>query len=359
MSKSKKLSNSDISGNEKNTYNSKAAFYALPKPFIIRFLNLLTPNTLKVFIALTYFTDHLNIIKFPNLITYKKLLKMTGIKKVDTIRKAFKELEDLNLIGGFSPGHGSENTKFYFTFDIIHYRTEECPFEIEELESYYSQFEYKEKESLNKNEIVEDSVTEEFFENTVPNKEYTPLPKNVPSFNTINTTTKNSNSNDTKNLELNKELIVLANNSIEFKKQFNDFCIKDSSRYREKTFYWIIYHATKLNLSFADLLESIEIANSKGKQGKMCYLIGIMRNKSASLSKGILAQGKNIVYQVFDYVKQRMGVNLEYFKNISLCDNNIVFEVDSVERDVVKDYCFLITSDINKRFNTQFSYHVA
>ena len=341
--------NSDMSLNEKN-YNSKAAFYALPKAFIIRFLPLISPNTLKVFIALTHFTDHLNMVKFPHLITYKKLMQMTGIKKIDTIRKAFKELSELKLIGGFTPGTGKENTKFYFTFDIIHYRTEECPFEIDELESYYSQFEYKEDEIYEKEPVSN---------NAVPQNVHTPLPKNVHSINTINTTTINSNSSSTNDFELNKELIVLANNSIEFKSHFNDFCIKDSSRYREKTFYWIIYHASRLNLSFADIVESLEIANAKGRQGKMCYLIGIMRNKAGSVGKGVLGLGKNIVYQVLEYIKQRMGVNLSYFKNISLQDNSIVFEVESADHDIVQDYCHLITSDINKRFNTKFMYQVA
>lgn len=348
MSKFNNFSNSEMSENEKTHYNSKSAFYALPKAFIIRFLPLLTPSTLKVFIALTHFTDHLNIIKFPHLITYRKLMQMTGIKKIDTIRKAFNELQELKIIGGFVPGHGSENTKFYFTFDIIHYRTDECPFDIEELESYYNQFEYKENEA----------VTEELPKRAVPQKEHTPLPQNVHTINTINIYT-NSNSIGAKDFELNNELIVLANSSIEFKKQFNDFCIKDSSRYREKTFYWIIYHASKLNLSFADLLESIAIANAKGKQGKMCYLIGIMRNKAGSVEQGVLGQGKNIVYQVIEYIKQRMSVNLEYFKNIYIHDSIIFFEIDSQDADAVKDYCFLITSDINKRFKTEFTYQLA
>lgn len=349
MSKFKNFSNSDMSANEKTCYNSKSAFYALPKAFIIRFLPLLSSSTLKVFVALTHFTDHLNIIKFPHSVTYKKLMQMTGIKKIDTIRKAFNELQELKIIGGFTPGHGSENTKFYFTFDIIHYRTEECPFEIEELESYYKQFEYKENEA----------VTEELPKRAVPQNEHTPLPQNVYSINTINTSTKNSNSSDSKDFELNRELIVLANSSIEFKKHFNDFCVKDSSRYREKTFYWVIYHASRLNLSFADLLESISIANAKGKQGKMCYLIGIMRNKASSVGQGVLGQGKNIVYQVLEYIKQRMSVNLEYFKNIYIHDSSIVFEIDIQDSDAVKDYCFLITSDINKRFKTEFTYQLA
>lgn len=348
MSKFNNFSNSEMSRNEKtHYYNSKSAFYALPKAFIIRFLPLLTPSTLKVFIALTHFTDHLNIIKFPHLITYRKLMQMTGIKKIDTIRKAFNELSDLRLIGGFTPGHGSENTKFYFTFDIIHYRTEECPFDIEELESYYNQFEYKENEA----------VTEE-LPKAVPQNEHTPLPKNVHTINTINIYT-NSNSIGANDFVLNNELIVLANSSFEFKKQFNDFCVKDSSCYREKTFYWIIYHASMLNLSFVDLLESIAIANAKGKQGKMCYLIGIMRNKSSSVGQGVLGQGKNIVYQVLEYIKQRMGINRKYFKNIYIHQNNIFFEIDIQDADAVKDYCFLITNDINKRFKTEFTYQVA
>ncbi|GEM_PF-2247504 len=351
MSKFQNFSNLDISGNEKTkNYNSKAAFYALPKSFIIRFLPLLSPTTLKVFIALTHFTDHLNIIKFPHLITYKKLMKMTGIKKIDTIRKAFNELCELQLIGGFTPGHGSENTKFYFTFDVIHYKTDECPFESEELESYYSQYEYKEKE-----------VKKQKEEKPLPKIEHTPLPQNGYTINTINTTTKNSNSKDTEEIKINQELIVLANNSIEFKKQFNEFCIKDSSRYRETTFYWIIYHASRLNLSFADILESLEIANNKGKQGKMCYLIGIMRNKSKNVEQGILGQGKNIVFQVLEYVKQRIGVNRVYFKDIYFDgeSKNIVFEAKNNDDAIaINDYCLLIINDINKRFKTEFLYQV-
>jgi len=349
MSKFQNFSNLDISENVKTkNYNSKATFYALPKSFIIRFLPLLSPTTLKVFIALTHFTDHLNFIKFPNLITYKRLMKMTGIKKIDTIRKAFNELCELQLIGGFTPGHGSENTQFYFTFDILHYKTEECPFEVEELESYYAQFEYKEKE-----------VTKQKDEEPLPQIEHTPIPLNGYTINTINTTTKNSNSNNTEEVIINHELIVLANNSIEFKKQFNEFCIKDSSRYREQTFYWIIYHASRFNLSIADVLESLEIANNKGKQGKMCYLIGIMRNKSNNVEHGLLGQGKSIVYQVLEYIKQRIGVNIEYFKNIYFDDKNknIIFEATKCD-DSVNDYCLFITNDINKRFKTEFFYQL-
>lgn len=346
MSKNQNFSNQGISKNDNNNYNSKAAFYALPKSFIIKFLPLLSSNTLKVFIALTHFTDHCNIIKFPNLITYKKIMLMTGIKKIDTIRKAFNELNELHLIGGFTAGHGSENTKFYFTFDILHYRTDECPFEIEELESYYLRFEYIEKETVK---------TEE----TLPEKEYTPLPQKVHTINTINTTSINSNSTETDKTKINHDLIVLANESIEYKKVFNDFCINDTSKYREKTFYWIIYHASRFNLSFADMLESIEICNSKGKNGKMCYLIGIMRNKSNNIEHGIIAQGKNIVHQVSEYIKQRMGVNISYFKNISVFDNNIIFEIDNDNCAAVQDYCFLIANDINKRFKTEFLYKIA
>jgi hypothetical protein len=347
MLKIQNFSNSDISENDKiKTYNSKAAFYALPKSFIINFVPLMSPSTLKVFIALTYFTDHLNIIKFPKLITYKKLMKMTGIKKIDTIRKSFNELLELSLIGGFEAGNGRSNTTFYFTFDILHYRTEECPFDIDELEDYYKQFEYKESE-----------VNSKTKETSVPQNVHTPLPKSGYTINTINTTTKNSNSSKTENIEINKDLIVLANNSTEFKQEFNEFCIKDSSRYREKTFFWILYHASKYNLSFADLLESLTICNNKGKQGKMCYLIGIIRNKSRNIDNGILASGKNIIYQVSEYIKYRCGINLNYFKNISVIDNNIIFEVTD-NCDAVKDYCSLITSDINKRFKTLFNFHV-
>jgi hypothetical protein len=342
------FSNSDISENDKTkTYNSKAAFYALPKSFIINFVPLLSPTTLKVFIALTYFTDHLNIIKFPKLITYKKLMNMTGIKKIDTIRKAFKELEQLKLIGGFESGCGINNTKFYFTFDILHYRTDECPFDIDELEDYYKQFEYKEIE-----------VNSKTKETSMPKNEHTPLPKNVYTINTINNNTIiNSNSSNTEEIEINKDLIVLANNSVDFKKEFNEFCIKDSSSYREKTFYWILYHSSRLNLGFADVLESLKICNTKGKQGKMAYLIGIMQNKSRNLNNGILAAGKNIVYQALEYIKHRCGANLEYFKNISVSENNIIFEVND-DCDAVKDYCKLLTNDLSKRFNTEFNFNV-
>lgn len=351
MSKFQNFSNSDISKNDKTkNYNSRAAFYALPKSFIIRFLPLLSPTTLKVLIALTYFTDHLNIIKFPNLVTYKKLMKMTGIKKIDTIRKSFNELSGLHLIGGYIPGHGSENTKFYFTFDILHYKTEECPFEVEELESYYAQFEYKEKEVIKQNN-----------EEPLPQIEHTPLPQNGYTINTINNTKINSNSNNQKNdLKLNKNLILLANESIEFKKQFNEFCIKDSSSYREKTFYWIMYHASKLSLSLADVIESLVIANNKGKQGKMCYLIGIMRNKSKNLDNNLLAAGKNIVYQVLEYIKTRLSVNLEFFKGIEFSDNTIIFSYhDKEDIDSLNDYCMLITQDVNNRFRTNYTYSIA
>lgn len=433
-------------------YNPQAAFYALPKAFINRLLFRLSGSTLKVFLALVYHTDCWNVIKYPEKITHTGLIKITGIKKKETISNAYKELEELSVIGGYVPGHGAENTRFYFTFDINHYRTEECCLELDEISSYYEMIlsgkvtsmplsdpdgqgkkadsgkpvkmsVLPERSEPDERDIeactgearlpgdsVETVTTEntspadpvqltyaltienswcnkiklyqkagqgdffledgsffcdkdEFYKNyeqsivpdadheaTAPRAEsrgtdeerlpdittdanrlpseaeakeaneiLSGVPKNgTPSpLETVQGSTEKRDSLKTiKSYKINK-LIVMAQKDSNFIHEFNDFCVDDSRKYLKNTLYWIIQHAAEYNLSLGDVIDSLNAANSKGKQGKISYLVGVMRNKAGNNSRGLRVITKPEFVQAKEYFSERFGHCIEYLKSYS------------------------------------------
>lgn len=419
-------------------YNPQAAFYALPKAFINRLLFRLSGSTLKVFLALVYHTDCWNVIKYPEKITHTGLMKTTGIKKKETISNAYKELEEHGIIGGYVPGHGADNTKFYFTFDIDHYRSEECCLDLEEISSYYEMLlsgkftnmpganpagtdqkagsgknvgltvvqedpepvenvstdlidnndlagsagdpaDYKNdpltvQDQLNyiltienswnskiklyqkagqgdffledgslfcdkdeffknfKQNIVPDPETDSNFSDPVQNADIACLPgitetvsseeipSCVPKNGTVSpqksvqgSTEKKDSLKTIKSYKINK-LIVMAQKDSKFIHEFNNFCVDDSRKYLKNTLYWLIQHAAEYNLSLGDVIDSLYAANSKGKQGKMCYLVGVMRNKAGNNSSGLRVITKPEFVQAKDYFQERFGHCIEYLK---------------------------------------------
>jgi hypothetical protein len=385
-------------------YAPDAAFYALPKAFIFRILPLLSPSTVKLFLALVYHTDPFNRIKYPEKITYSNIMNMTGIKKADTIRKAFSELVETKVISGFAPGFGSSPTRFYFTYDIDHYKTDESCLTISEIESYYRVITSKTVVSSQSNTAVflpDEPTLEEYSElqemevhpsyqlesadfstheasesstDRRANDTYagTPSPQNLAGgdpenwhslktilakcINSHSTTHANFNFNTQENSlndTLDRNLVVQAKASIDFHRAFNEFCIKDSLRYREYTFFWVMYHASVHKLAIDELIESLKIACEKNKAGSMCYLIGIMKNKSKDKDAGVCAAGKNSIFSVMEYLKERMYLSWNYFSRVDIVDGKIVFEYKepALKHDVrYVDYCHVITSEVNKRF---------
>lgn len=82
-----------------------------------------------------------------------------------------------------------------------------------------------------------------------------------------------------------------------------------------------------------------------------------LRNKAKNRDAGIAAEGKNIVYQVYEYIKLRIGVNYNYFKNIVIENGKILYELQDKD-EAVHDYCKLITQDVSTKFNIQLSYAI-
>lgn len=361
-----------------SNFSPEAAFYALPKALIFKVVPILSPSTVKVFLALVYHTDPFNRIKYPEKITYSNIMKITGIKKIDTIRKAFHELVSHRVIGGFSPGFGSECTKFYFTYDIDHYTSCESCLSVEEVESYYRTITQKTTVETSYND---EDYSEEFCENdTILSQsnsdpyicQSSPSPQilavgeseNWHSCNTIlaklinSHSTSHANSNfsyasNSPNDAIDKNLVALAKQSLEFHRAFNDFCIKDTTRYREYTFFWVLYHASINKLALDEIIESLKISCDKGKQGQMSYLIGIFKNKFKDKHIGIAAVGKNKFFSVMEYLKERMYISWHTFEKVEVIDNAIKFVFKDKKQysdEQYINYCKAITDETNKRF---------
>lgn len=279
-------------------YNPQAAFYALPKAFINRLLIQLSGSTLKVFLALVNHTDCWNVIKYPEKITHSSLMKTTGIKKKDTVSKAYRELSDLSIIGGHVPGHGSSSTEFYFTFDIDHYKTEECCLEREEISSYYEMLLSGRYSGL---------VSEDY---------QAPDPEGQGSLSGKQESSPEKHGGTEKRDTPDKIKILITNarKDFIFKHEFNEFCTEDTTKYLKDTLFWIAKNAVEFDLSLGEVIDSLSVANDKGRQGSMRYLIGIMRNKSKNKTDGIGVFTKPLLLQVSQYFHERFSHCLDYLE---------------------------------------------
>ena len=438
-------------------YNPQAAFYALPKAFINRLLFQISGSTLKVFIALVNHTDCWNIIRYPGKITHSSLMKTTGIKKKETISKAYKELCDLSIIGGYAHGHGSENTKFYFTFDIDHYKTEECCLELDEISSYYEMLlsgkfsepvpelpdaaENSEDDNIRctaeecdpsreiplnsepvppepgsghlkyiatianswsgELKLYQDNNTdvylledgsvfcdkEEFikdYQHCIVSKpdnkmedNYSPfsfdsdnvnneIPPEVaengtpsPLFLVQESTKKKDSLNTIKSYKINN-LIVMFQKDFKFIHEFNDFCTDDSPKNLKNTLFWIAKNAAGFDLSLGEVIESLSVANDKGKQGSMCYLIGIMRNKAGNKASGVKVITKPLFVQVKEYFAERFSHSLEYLNSYSIDWNSkelrYTLKNPENDRDPMSEFFKFVVSDIKKSVGVSLSH---
>ncbi|MFH0977626.1 MAG: hypothetical protein V1874_17745 [Spirochaetota bacterium] len=460
-----------LSAARERKYNPQAAFYALPKAFINRLLFSMSGSTLKVFLALVYHTDCWNVIKYPGKITHSNLMKTTGIKKKETISNAYKELEELSIIGGYTPGHGADNTKFYFTFDINHYRTDECCLDQAEISSYYemllsgkftnmpfsdpagSDKETASNESIDLSGFPEESEPvgnvsqacsddydipessaasfsdenksscsssslnyaftiasswgteiklyhnenpdiffledgsffcdkDDFFKNyqhcvikdtlTIQEPVQTItcelgiIPAGVPEngmpspLETAQGSTEKKDSLKTINSYKINKLIVMAQKDFNFIHEFNNFCIDDSPKYLKNTLYWLIQHAVDFNLSLGDVIDSLNAANNKGKHGKMCYLVGVMRNKAGNNSRGLKVITKPEFVQAKEYFSERFGHCIEYLKSYSF--DWTAGELRYTLKDPAKDRSYLaeffkfVVEDIKKAVGVSLSH---
>ncbi|MBN2403252.1 MAG: hypothetical protein JXN64_12740 [Spirochaetes bacterium] len=303
-------------------YNPQAAFYALPKAFINRLLIQLSGNTLKVFLALVNHTDCWNVIKYPDKITYSALMKTTGIKKKDTISKAYRDLCSLNIIGGYVPGHGSNSTGFYFTFDIDHYKTEECCLQLEEISPYY--------------------------EMLLSGKYTNPDP--------------GAGEGSPKKRDTQDKIDILINNAgkdLKFKHEFNEFCTRDTSKYLKDTLFWIAKNAVEFGLSLGEVIDSLSAANDKDRQGSMSYLIGIMRNKSRNKAGGLKVITRPLLVQVKQYFQERFSHCLDYLEsydfNIELNQLQYKLKNPQADKDSMDEFFMFVVDDIKRAVGVSLS----
>ncbi|MDY6934831.1 MAG: hypothetical protein SVZ03_11520 [Spirochaetota bacterium] len=153
-------------------------------------------------------------------------------------------------------------------------------------------------------------------------------------------------------------LIVLAQKDLKFISLFNEFCIDDLPRYLKNTLYWIIKNAAQYNLSLEETADSLRIANDKGKQGKMSYLIGIMRNKAGNKALGIRILTKPINVQVSEYFKYRFKHCLEHLRSYSFDweNNEFRYSLKNTEsRSSLKDYFRFVVEDIRRAVGVSLS----
>ncbi|MBN2403250.1 MAG: hypothetical protein JXN64_12730 [Spirochaetes bacterium] len=392
-------------------------------------------------------------------------MKTTGIKKKDTITKAYRELRDLGVIGGFVPGHGSENTKFYFTFDIGHYRTEECCLELEEISSYYEMLltgrqsglpaEYQSSIPEDNPSGINPAPDENEYDSpgqqaeTVPHsgplqyiatvanswgretklftgkdpdillyedgsvfctgsefiKEYQqyvvpgsvnlysspPASGQAAASDSLSDADENPINSEAKDVEMSAfpkkgtpcplkmvqgspekkdalntinsykitNLIVNARKDFKFKYEFNKFCTEDTSKYLKNTFFWIAKNAADFDLSLGDVIDSLAVANDKGKQGSMSYLIGIMRNKSKNKINGIGVITKPLFLQAKQYFQERFSHCFEYLKswgfNSELNQLQYTLKDSQKDRDSMKEFFKFVVDDINKAVGVSLS----
>lgn len=139
-----------------------------------------------------------------------------------------------------------------------------------------------------------------------------------------------------------------------FRKAFNDFLIEDSNQYRDDTLFWINHNAEKYGCSLHEVTHALKVCMEKNKEGEMSYFTGILRKKAEAKGEGVKGFGKRTVFAIYEYLKHRLRVHMEYVTNYDLdMEKNILyFSIRSKEdREPVEDLFKMICEDIKSEFD--------
>ena len=139
-----------------------------------------------------------------------------------------------------------------------------------------------------------------------------------------------------------------------FRKAFNEFLIDDSNQYRDDTLFWISHNAEKYGCSLNEVTHALKICMEKNKEGEMSYFTGILRKKAEAKGDGVKGFGKRTVFAIYEYLKHRLRVHMEYVTNYDLdMEQNILyFSIRTKDdREPVEDLFKMICEDIKAEFD--------
>jgi len=183
-----------------------------------------------------------------------------------------------------------------------------------------------------------------------------PLPKD----DTANTKSADKGIDNTKiTSETTPEIYLIlmgSNDDSDFRKAFNEFLIDDSNQYRDDTFFWINHNAQKYGASLKEVTHALKTCADKSKEGEMAYFTGILRKKAEAKSQGVKGFGKNLQFAIYEYLKYKLGRQMQYIKNYDLdMENKILYfsVYDKEDKEAVSDLCKIACAEIAAEFDVK------
>jgi hypothetical protein len=142
-----------------------------------------------------------------------------------------------------------------------------------------------------------------------------------------------------------------AEKDLKFVQAFNDFCVKDDSKYRSDTTFWILHNAILHEASIGAITDALEICVGKDKTGDVAYFTGILRQKAKNKADGIRPLGKNDYIRVVEYLRRRLEPYAEYITSWEADIKNGCLRYSVASRDdlnAIKDALDLVAVDLQR-----------